>query len=111
MNQKKKRLPEKSIAAIREPGKKTCEIDILRQSEAKYRGFIENLSVMFYAAEPRPPYSPIYISPAFKQFGYPLEEWRDNPDLWMRVVHPDDRDWVLKKTEAAMRAGEEIDYE
>jgi PAS domain-containing protein len=29
----------------------------------------------------------------------------------MRVVHPDDRDWVLKKTEAAMRAGEEIDYE
>jgi hypothetical protein len=54
----------------------------LRQSEAKYRGFIENLSVMFYAAEPRPPYSPIYISPAFKQFGYPLEEWRDNPDLW-----------------------------
>ncbi len=112
MHQEKKRPPKKPIVAdIRESTEKTDDIDVLRKSEAKYRGFIENLSVMFYAAEPRPPYAPIYISPAFEQFGYPLEEWRDRLDLWMRVLHADDRDWVLKKTEAAMRAGEEIDYE
>ncbi|MDQ3041055.1 MAG: PAS domain S-box protein [Acidobacteriota bacterium] len=112
MNREKKRLTKKSIAAdIDDTAQKTSNLDGLRESEAKYRGFIENLPVMFYAVEPHPPYSPIYINPAFEQFGYPLEEWRENLDLWMRVLHSEDRDWVLKKTEAAMRAGEKTNYE
>ena len=39
----------------------------------KFRSFIENLPVLFYAVKPEPPYSPIYVSPAFQIFGYPLE--------------------------------------
>lgn len=83
----------------------------LRQSEAKYRSFIENLSVMFYAAEPHPPYAPIYVSPAFAQLGYPLEAWRENLEFWTQIMHAEDREWVLEKTEAAMYAGTETDYE
>jgi len=37
--------------------------------EGKYRSFIENLPVLFYAVEPVPPYSPLYVSPAFEKFG------------------------------------------
>lgn len=87
------------------------DVEGLRESEAKYRGFIENLSVMFYAVEPRPPYAPIYISPTFEQFGYPLEQWRESSNLWVRAIHPDDREWVVRKTEAAMQAGAETDFE
>lgn len=113
MSQEKKRPSKENAAAARALTHQSPAGDIagLRESEAKFRGFIENLAVMFYAAEPRPPYSPIYISPAFAQFGYPLEEWRENLDLWVRILHPDDRHWVLEKTEAAMRAGGETDYE
>ena len=27
--------------------------------------------------------------------GYTVEEWRDDPDLFVRTLHPDDRDRVL----------------
>jgi diguanylate cyclase (GGDEF)-like protein/PAS domain S-box-containing protein len=112
MNKKNNRSPKKTAVADKiEPVQETNDINALRESEVKYRGFIENLAVMFYAAEPHPPYSPIYISPTFEQFGYPLEEWYESLDLWTRILHADDRDWVLKNTETAMRVGEETDFE
>ena len=42
--------------------------------EPPFRSFIENLPVMFYAVTPRPPHRPLYISPSFACFGYPIEE-------------------------------------
>jgi diguanylate cyclase (GGDEF)-like protein/PAS domain S-box-containing protein len=79
--------------------------------EIAFRSFIENLPVMFYAAEPVAPYKPMYISPAFAQLGYPLADWENSLDMWICVIHPQDRDWVLEKTETAIRNGEDIDYE
>ena len=38
----------------------------------KYADFIEHLPVLLYAVKPKPPYTPIYVSPAFEIFGYPL---------------------------------------
>ena len=112
MNRKKKLRSEKPIdESFCETARKTTDFAVLIESEAKYRGFIENLSVMFYTAEPHPPYAPIYISPAFAQFGYPLADWNEKSDLWTRILHPEDREWVLEATAAAMRAGAETDYE
>lgn len=108
---RKKRPAAKSKTTVVSAVEKTDDISQLRESEAKYRGFIENLPVMFYAAEPRAPYSPIYISPAFERFGYPLEKWYESADFWVRALHADDREWVLRETEAAIRAGAETDFE
>ena len=83
----------------------------LYQSEAWFRGFIENLPVMFYAAEPVPPYAPIYVSPAFERLGYPLEDWCGNSDTWVNAVHPDDRERVLQETKTAVSTSGETDYE
>ncbi len=80
-------------------------------NDAKFRGFIENLPVMFYAVEPLPPFAPFYVSPAFESLGYPLEDWETNPDMWLRVIHPADCKRILEQTEAAMLAGEETNYE
>lgn len=79
--------------------------------KAEFQNFIENLPVMFYAVEPHPPFAPFYVCPAFESFGYSLEDWRNNPDMWLRVIHPEDRRKVLEKTEAAMRGTGETDYE
>jgi diguanylate cyclase (GGDEF)-like protein/PAS domain S-box-containing protein len=81
------------------------------ESDAGSRGFGENLPVMFYAVEPHPPFAPMYVSEAFESLGFSIEEWRTHPDMWLRLIHPDDYERVLAKTEAAMRAGEELDYE
>lgn len=80
-------------------------------ADSMFRGFIENLPVMFYAVGPEAPHRPIYISPTFEQFGYPLEIWMTDPRIWTKIIHEDDRDRVLEGTRAAIIAGEEIDYE
>lgn len=79
--------------------------------DAMYRGFIENLPVMFYAVIAEPPYTPLYVSPAFSKFGYPLEDWQNDPQIWLKVIHNDDREWVFKQTNASTLSGEEVDYE
>jgi diguanylate cyclase (GGDEF)-like protein/PAS domain S-box-containing protein len=80
-------------------------------NENKYRSFIENLPVLFYAVDPTPPYSPIYVSPAFRRFGYPLEDWLNDNEMWVRVIHPEDREWVFEQTRASTVSGEEVEYE
>jgi diguanylate cyclase (GGDEF)-like protein/PAS domain S-box-containing protein len=81
------------------------------EMDAPFRSYIENLPVMFYAVTPQPPHRPLYISPTFENFGYPIEDWLTKPDIWDRVIHPEDREEVLGKTRTAMRAGESIDFE
>ena len=66
---------------------------------------------MFYAVEPTPPHTPIYISPTFEAFGYPLSDWSTDSDIWDRVIHPDDRESVLSLTREAMLKGEGVDAE
>ncbi|MER3431642.1 MAG: hypothetical protein C4324_11505 [Blastocatellia bacterium] len=80
-------------------------------TDQHYRNFIENLPVLFYAVDATPPYSPIYVSPAFCRFGYPIEQWTSDPQMWLRVIHPEDRDWVFRETVASTETGNEVDYE
>lgn len=80
-------------------------------TEGKYRSFIENLPVMFYAVEPTAPYSPLYISPAFVRFGYEISDWMSDPKIWERVIHDEDREWVFAQTAASTESGVEVDYE
>ncbi|HUR98706.1 MAG TPA: PAS domain S-box protein [Pyrinomonadaceae bacterium] len=74
-------------------------------------GFIENLPVLLYAVEPSPPYTPIYVSPAFEIFGYPLDEWLTDPEIWVRVIHPEDRPSVFEKTVDSTLTGKLVQYE
>ncbi len=79
--------------------------------ESTFRSFIENLPVMFYAVEPTSPHTPIYISKTVEKFGYLYEDWMTDPDIWVRVIHEEDRDHILTATRNAMAAGEGIDFE
>ncbi|MFN6964301.1 MAG: PAS domain S-box protein [Pyrinomonadaceae bacterium] len=83
---------------------------LIEQPDA-FRTFVEELPVIFYAVEPAPPYSPIYVSPAFAAFGYPLEMWTTDPDVWLRVIHPDDQERVFGETRSSTLSGKEVEYE
>lgn len=102
---------KKKSTASSNSGAKSSTLSDLYKSEAKFRGYIENLPVMFYAVEPVPPYAPIYVSPAFERLGYPLEDWRGSSDTWVNAIHPEDRERILRETDAAISAGGETDYE
>jgi PAS domain S-box-containing protein len=79
--------------------------------ENRYRDFIEKLPVLLYAVEPDPPYTPIYVSPAFEIFGYSFDEWLNDPDIWTRVIHKDDQARVFEETVESTRTGQNAQYE
>jgi PAS domain S-box-containing protein len=83
----------------------------LQESEARYRSLVETLPAIIYHVDAHPPYSPLYISANVLSLGYSVDEWYSIPDLWVSTLHPDDRERVLRETEAAMSTGAETEYE
>jgi diguanylate cyclase (GGDEF)-like protein/PAS domain S-box-containing protein len=81
------------------------------ENAIEFRQIIETMPVMTYVAEPYPPHAPIYISPAFEDFGYSLDEWRENEDFWIQAIHAEDRERILQETEKAMKSGGKTDFE
>ncbi|MFM9903411.1 MAG: PAS domain S-box protein [Pyrinomonadaceae bacterium] len=108
-------LKAPSVEILRTDEQNDNAVNVLRgktsNEDGNFQSFIENLPVMFYAVEPRQPHKPIYISPTFEEFGYPLAVWMTDPDIWDRVIHPDDRENILGATREAMKKGESIDFE
>ena len=47
---------------------------------------------------------PVYISPQIEQMlGYPLSEWLDESELWLRILHLEDRDRLVAADENARK--------
>ncbi len=83
----------------------------LIDAEAKYRMLVESSLAIVYLAEPRLPFSPIYVSPNVSRFGYTVGEWFERPDMWISLIHEEDRARVLQATEKAVAQHEETDLE
>src|SRR5436190_13079090 len=79
--------------------------------ENRYRDFVEKLPVLLYAVEPEPPYTPIYVSPAFETFGYAIGDWLNDRAIWTRVIHKDDQARVFEETVESTRTGKNAEYE
>lgn len=69
----------------------------LQEAEAKYRTLVEQIPAITYIVDVRGPLgTTIYISPRVKDIlGYTQDEWLADPDLWIKLLHPGDHDWVL----------------
>ncbi len=83
----------------------------LRTSENKYRSLVDSLPAIVYVVEPKPPYSPSYVSPNVQSLGYKQEDWYTKPNFWTSIIHPEDRERVLSQTEEALETGRENKYE
>ena len=47
---------------------------------------------------------PLYISPQIEDmFGYPVAEWLGEGELWLQILHPDDRDRMVAADAEARR--------
>ncbi|HVE56138.1 MAG TPA: PAS domain S-box protein [Pyrinomonadaceae bacterium] len=84
---------------------------VIRRAEDKYRNLVESSPAIAYLAEPHPPYSTIYVSPNVTRFGYTTEEWFKQPDMWVGLIHSEDRNRVLLATQKAIESMTETDLE
>jgi diguanylate cyclase (GGDEF)-like protein/PAS domain S-box-containing protein len=70
--------------------------DRLREAEKRYRMLVERIPAITYVQEIRSPSETVYVSPQVMDIlGYTPEECTSTPDLWLRLLHPDDREAVL----------------
>jgi PAS domain S-box-containing protein len=82
------------------------DISALKQAEKRYRDLIEQLPLVTYIDEPAVAPS-IYISPQIEGLlGYTADEWLADPDLFLELLHPDDRERVLADHERVFAAGD-----
>lgn len=85
----------------------------LATAEAKYRGLVERGPGVVYLTEPRTSPSEVtYVSPqVVEMLGYPAAAWTEDPTFWTTVLHPDDRDEVLRSGARSVDTGEPHDTE
>jgi PAS domain S-box-containing protein len=79
----------------------------LRGAEEKYRALVENMPAVVYLVAPDDDRRTLYVSPQVERaLGYPREEWLDQPDIWMELLHSDDREPTLAAHDAANESGQ-----
>lgn len=73
----------------------------LRGSELTYRMLVEHVPAVTYVQAYDEAASAIYMSPQIEQLaGYTPDEWLADPDLWLKLIHPDD---IARVTEEHLR--------
>jgi PAS domain S-box-containing protein len=82
------------------------ESDDPYEAERRYRLLVEQLPAIIYMDAVDEYSTNIYTSPQIdKILGIPREEWVTDRELWVKQMHPDDRDRVLRENDESNRTG------
>jgi two-component system, sensor histidine kinase and response regulator len=77
------------------------------EAELRYRSLVETLPATVFIDELDDQATNIYTSPQTMQmFGYSAQEWKDVPDLWMRLIHPEDAARIVASQARYKNGGE-----
>jgi PAS domain S-box-containing protein len=89
--------------------KRTTEV---RRAETKYRTLVEQMPMITYIATLDKTISTLYISPQIEAvLGYSPEEWLADPELWVQLLHPEDRDRVLTKVQSGQLSPDGVGFQ
>jgi PAS domain S-box-containing protein len=79
----------------------------LADVQASLQALLERLPGVVYTLSPEAPNSVIYVSPQVQALlGVPPAALVGDPQLWERLVHPDDRGWVAAECARTNQTGE-----
>lgn len=75
----------------------------LQRAEAQYRALLEQIPAITYTAALDDANTTLYINPQIESIlGYSPEEYKADPYIWRKRLHPDDRDRVLAELNQSM---------
>jgi PAS domain S-box-containing protein len=82
----------------------------LREAEVRYRALVEQIPAITYTEieDDTSPhgYRDVYVSPQCERLlGYLPFEWMGDPELWIRALHPEDRERVVGEDRHGLEAG------
>ena len=84
----------------------------LRQATAKYRALVEQIPAIVYVDVADETMATTYVSPQIESLlGITPQEYIDDPELWTKRLHPDDRDAALTEYLEGRELGEPFTFE
>lgn len=84
----------------------------LRESEIRYRNLVEQIKAVTYMDKIDDVSSSVFMSPQIEQMlGYPVEDWNNDKEMWVKVLHPDDREFAIAENERTNKTGENFSLE
>jgi diguanylate cyclase (GGDEF)-like protein/PAS domain S-box-containing protein len=79
----------------------------LGDAEARYRALVEHIPAVTYIDAVDQFSSAVYMSPQVESMlGFAPEEWVVDPQFFVKLLHPDDRERVLAENERTNESGE-----
>jgi two-component system phosphate regulon sensor histidine kinase PhoR len=88
--------------AVRAHAKEQARQAELDEVEARYRALLDGLPLVTWLTDPGDRESTLDVSPAISELtGYSPSEWTEQPSLFSKLLHPEDRDRVLAELEGA----------
>jgi len=77
-----------------------------RHAEVKYRTLVEQIPAITYTAALDETSTTLYVSPQVRDIlGLTQEQYKQDPDLWVRQLHPEDRQRVLEVLKESHSSG------
>lgn len=104
-------IPVSYLGTVQDITESKQKEDALRQAEARYRTLVESLPGIVYLVQPHTPYSLLYVSPNINILGFSPEDWHDQPDLWKRMIHDEDREHVIQSIKNSIEFGADTEFE
>ena len=81
--------------------------DQLREAHETYRHLVEGIPAVLYVDANDEGSTNIYTSPQVEPLlGFTIEQWREEPALWVDRIHKEDRDRVLHEHRESLRTGD-----
>ena len=73
-------------------------------SQRRYRALVEQVPAIVYEMGPDDERRTLFVSPHVEEIlGYSRQEWLDQPDIWIELLHPEDRETELAALDHAQR--------
>jgi diguanylate cyclase (GGDEF)-like protein/PAS domain S-box-containing protein len=78
-----------------------------RFAEQQYRSIVEHIPAITYIDAVNEQAAAVYVSPQIERvLGYSQQEWLADPELWPKILHPDDRARALAENARHNETGE-----
>jgi diguanylate cyclase (GGDEF)-like protein/PAS domain S-box-containing protein len=106
-------LPQGAIQAIQAlSGELRRATEELSDADARYRAVVEQIPAIVYTDVVDDTMSTTYVSPQIEELlGISPEEYMADPDLWVKQLHPDDKEQALQSYMHGRRSGEPFSFE
>lgn len=108
------RLPDGAdgiLIVANDISKRVAAEKALRESDEKLRDLVEDIDGIVWECN-ADTLEFTYMSPRVEAIlGYPVQQWYDEPDLWAKIIHSDDRERSIEFYRSRSEEGVDHDFE